>query len=1180
MKESNENTISMEYIHQEMQHLINSIPGGIASYRVEGKRFIPDYFSDGVLSLSGHSREEFEELVQYNALDIIYEQDRDRVLEAAKKVLISGEVLSVSYRMRHKNGNLIWIHLNGRRMGPMSESCRFYAVFTGMSEESRLFRNIANQTADGIYIIDRKNYDLLYANESKHLFMKGTSCIGKKCYEELHGKNEPCEFCILQNNQPDGQEHEVSSGATDMFYGIRFRETDWKGIPAYILYVRDISEEINNRREKERLEQYFQNLVKNLPGGVAVVRYEKDGSMVPEYMSEGFAAMTGMTLDEAWELYGDNATAGIHPDDLDNVRQQMDICISNGQSHWNMIYRIKKGRDDYIWVKNNLSLIHSEGGESRVYAVYHEMTRELEEQKQLRKRYKEMIIQHYSAPDPHALIIGHCNITQNHILEIMDTTDSNLLERFGTVRDEFFTGLANIVVEENEKQKFLDTYLNAPSLEAFKRNETELIQKCFVLLPRDVKGRYVQFKVNLVEAPDTGDITGILTVTDITDQTISDLILRQLSVTNYDFIIDLNLELDSYVVLAHNNCNHDIPHCGCHSSRTAHMAQSAIFQKDRDKYLSGLDSAAMLRRLETEGTYTFSYSLTDRNGDVRIKNMTISAVDLRIGRVCMVRTDITDSVREQQGMLNMIAYTFDLACFINLANGHLVMYTREIVLKNQSPYFIENYNEAVGHFSKLYGLTEGNDEIMDQFHLNTILGRLSEKPKGYDFVVPFRMDNEISYKQINVLWGDENQRTVCMVRADVTDMLMSERSAKRKLEEALEMAEKASRAKGDFLSAMSHDIRTPMNAIMGMTALASAHLDDRDRVEDCLKKISASSRYLLSLINDILDMSKIEQSKLTLNLIKASLPQLLEQISDMIMPQAWEAGLQFVIRTKGICHEYFYGDLLHINQILINLLSNAVKFTPENGTVELLVEETPSVNRADRICYHFTVSDTGSGIQKEFLEHIFEPFARSRSASFTQGTGLGLSITKGLVDLMEGRISVESQVGIGTVFHVELEFEPAKGERRTVPKEVHQSTVNMGEKDVLSGCLFLVAEDNEINAEIICEVLRMYGAESVVKTNGVQAVNAFESALPGTYAAILMDVQMPEMNGYDATRIIREMERADARKIPIIAMTANAFAEDIQAALDAGMTAHVAKPIDLDILRRTLSDAIYGNIPD
>lgn len=416
-----------------------------------------------------------------------------------------------------------------------------------------------------------------------------------------------------------------------------------------------------------------------------------------------------------------------------------------------------------------------------------------------------------------------------------------------------------------------------------------------------------------------------------------------------------------------------------------------------------------------------------------------------------------------------------------------------------------------------------------------------------------------------------------MVRADVTDMLMAERSAKSKLEDALEMAEKASRAKSDFLSAMSHDIRTPMNAIMGMTALASAHLDNRDKVEDCLKKISASSRYLLSLINDILDMSKIEQSKLSLNLIKASLPRLLEQISDMIMPQAREAGLQFTIRTKGICHKYFYGDLLHINQILINLLSNAVKFTPEKGIVELVVEETPSVNRAGYLCYHFSVSDTGTGISKEFLEHIFEPFARSNAASFTQGTGLGLSITKGLVDLMEGRISVESQMGIGTVFHVELEFEPAEGEKPAVSEEMRQSTVKLGEKDVLSGCLFLVVEDNEINAEIICEILRMYGAESVVKTNGVQAVNAFENAMPGTYTAILMDIQMPEMNGYEATRIIRKMERADAREIPIIAMTANAFSEDIQAAMDAGMTAHLAKPIDLDILHKTLCGVIQGN---
>ena len=207
----------------EMDHLINSIPGGIASYRIEGGRFIPTYFSDGVTMLSGHSREEYERMIGRDALNVIYEQDRKRVFEAAQKAVESGGVLDVSYR----------IHLNGRRMGPLAESTRFYAVFTGISEETRLFQSIANETADGIYIIDRDNYDLLYVNESRTLFSKGAECVGKKCYEALHGKDAPCSFCTLRCHQPDGIEHEMRIDGTDRCFMARFNETEWNGIPVY-----------------------------------------------------------------------------------------------------------------------------------------------------------------------------------------------------------------------------------------------------------------------------------------------------------------------------------------------------------------------------------------------------------------------------------------------------------------------------------------------------------------------------------------------------------------------------------------------------------------------------------------------------------------------------------------------------------------------------------------------------------------------------------------------------------------------------------------------------------------------------------------------------------------------------------------------------------------------------------
>ncbi|WP_418703973.1 PAS domain-containing protein [Anaerotruncus massiliensis (ex Liu et al. 2021)] len=1168
------NITALKETQLELDHLVNSIPGGIAGYRVEEGRFVPTYFSAGVPALTGYTREEYGEIVRRDAFDAVYEADRPRVLAAARAALESGKVLDISCRMRHKNGTLVWLHLNGRRMGPLSESTRFYGVFTGMSAEAQLFQSIANETADGIYVIDRKNYDLLYINESRELFAKSGGRVGQKCYAALHGRDAPCVFCTLHSHAPDGKAHEMAVDGSGRFYTTRFMESDWNGIPAYVKYVHDVTEEVRTQKEKARLEQYFQTVVKHLPGGVAVVRYKPDGSMIPEFLSDGFAAMTGMTQEAAWELYRRDAMAGVHPDDREAVAARMAEFIGGGESSCELIYRLKKGDGGYIWVKNSLSMLQSEDGELRIYAGYHDMTREREEREELRKQFNDRILQHYRTPGPNALVVGHCNVTRDQILEIIDHTDSGLLSTFGTERETFFMGLSNLVVDEEGRRIFREAYLNGPSQAAFDRGDTEIIRDFFVRLPKEKRGRYVRFKVNLVETPDTGDVTGILTVTDITEQTISERILRRLSVAGSDLVVDVDVPEDRYRVLNGEMDAGDIPaQEGRHSDRIAYMLQKQVVPRDREQVKTLLDPDYIMERLQREDSYSFHYAIFGERGEVLTKKLTVSAIDLRLGRVCLARADITDSVREQQGLLNVVAYTFELLGLIQVVTRRMTMHTRQTVLENLPPFVVEDYNASIKLIARRYNPEGGTEELERQLRLETMLRHLEEQPAGYDFVFPHRSEEGLRYKQITVLWGDGEHKTVCMVRADVTDMLAEERRSKKALEQALELAEEASRAKSDFLSSMSHDIRTPMNAIMGMTALASAYIDDPARVADCLRKISVSSRHLLSLINDILDMSKIERGKITLNRMEMSVPGLLEQLSTIIEPQARAAGLSFCARAGRVRQERFIGDALRVSQILLNLLSNAVKFTPEGGRVEFFAEEL-SAESAGRVRYRFVVRDTGIGMSEEFLASMFDPFSRSREATRVEGTGLGLSIAKGLVDLMGGTISVESRPGEGSAFTVELECEAGGASGLPAGKAAGPQSAAPSEEAPFAGRRILVAEDNEINAEILCGLLEIYGAETVVRTNGAKAVREFRERAPGTYDAVLMDIQMPEMNGYEAARAIRGLDRPDARTVPIIAMTANACSEDVQAALAAGMTAHGAKPIDTAILQSTLRRAL------
>ncbi|MCQ5130211.1 PAS domain-containing protein [Butyricicoccus faecihominis] len=1161
----------------ELSNLVNSVPGGIASYRVEGDQFIPLFYSDGVPALTGHTREEYDAIVHADAIASVYEPDRERVLLAARSSLSRRTVLDVSYRMRHRNGELIWLHLNGRRIENTGDSLCFYAVFTGMSMQTRLFQDIANETADGIYVIDRQTHELLYTNDANALFSEAKPCVGQKCFEALHGNPAPCASCVLQTYGADGKEHEIKlESMPGRFFTVRFRETDWNGIPAYVQYIRDVTEEVRTRQEKERLEMYFQTVVGNLPGGISVIRCDPDGGMTPEFISDGFAAMTHMTVAQAGELYQKDIFAGVHPDDVEENQKKLRSFIEKGDGHCTLTARMACGDGGYVWVKDSLSVQQHADGVRRIYSIYTDITKMVEEQEQIRCRYEDIILQHYRKPGADELVLGHCNVTTNRILDIVDHTNSDLLETFGDVREAFFTGVAGLIVDPSERQAFLDMYLNEPALAAFHRHETECVLPCFIKLPKEKRGRYVQFKVNLIETPVTGDITGVLTVTDITEQTISDRILHQLSVTSYDYVIDVDLEHDRHTVVT---CSQDVkfppPPTGRFSERVADMVAHLLVPKDRSRFACATDPTEMRRRLKAGGSYTISYGLLGEKGEVCTKNMTISAVDLRLDRFCLVCSDITESVREEQSLLNMMAYTFDLMGILHLASGRFTLYTRQTVLENLAPRIVDRFEEELAKFVDDHGLEEDKQQAHERFSLANMLVRLAEQPSGYDFVVPFRSENGLRYKQINVLWGDENHSTICLVRADVTDILAAERKAKQDLERALDIAEEANRAKSDFLSTMSHDIRTPMNAIMGMTTLAVAHMDDRARVADCLQKIKVSSKHLLSLINDILDMSKIEQSQISLNRVNVSMPELLEQLSDIMVPQARLAGLQFSIRQERIEHQDFLGDSLRISQILINLTGNAIKFTQKGGAVGVCVEEIAPQKDPQRIRYRFTVSDTGIGMTQEFLANIFAPFARSRAVSRVEGTGLGLSITKGLIDLMGGEITVESKLGEGSVFRVELEYEAAECRSgASQAKAAHQT-----QAVDLNGRTFLIAEDNEINAEILQELLSMEGARSVVKTDGRQALRAFESAAPDTYDAVLMDVQMPEMDGYQATRAIRSLQRRDAGAIPIVAMTANAFSEDIAACLESGMNAHVAKPVDMDTLRFVLSGVLDSARP-
>ena len=532
----------------------------------------------------------------------------------------------------------------------------------------------------------------------------------------------------------------------------------------------------------------------------------------------------------------------------------------------------------------------------------------------------------------------------------------------------------------------------------------------------------------------------------------------------------------------------------------------------------------------------------------------------------------------------------------------------------------------------------------------------------------------------------EINRELDQKNAELSQAVQAAETATARAEAAMREAEAASKAKSEFLSNMSHDIRTPMNAIVGITNLMEHEGNTSDRLRGYIQKIKFSSRHLLSLINDILDMSKIESNEVELSSEKVSLAEQVGQVDSIIRSQTNEHGQSFTIRVHEITHEYLIGDGVRLRQIFLNLLSNAVKYTPTGGRILFDIAELPC-EKDGYALFRFSVTDTGYGMTPEFVAHIFEPFTRAENSvtNKVQGTGLGMAITKNIIDLMGGTINIQSEVGKGSCFTVELPMQidrdiryeldtesvllisheefltrnvraplaelnfpfatvttpeeaveflrktpvdivllgghlrnkdlskTVQSLRAAAPKaelifcidyaqrEQVQETLTQCGVDgliprpfflsnlevaisrvrsnaapesegmsVLSGMRFLCAEDNALNAEILEAILDMYGASCTICPDGVELVETFEMVKPGEYDAILMDIQMPHMNGYEATKAIRSGKNPLGKTIPIIAMTANAFSDDVQNSIAAGMDAHISKPIDIAILEKTM----------
>lgn len=918
------------------------------------------------------------------------------------------------------------------------------------------------------------------------------------------------------------------------------------------------------------------HLYNNIPGAVFRCRFDADFSIISA--NDGLFDFLGYTRAE-FEAMGNKMSAVIYPDDLKIMAEKLNAQLQHDNTIHNENRLIcKNGK--IKWVSIKAQLFTEEDGQRYFYCVFVDITEEKQLQERVRELYEKELIYFAEVSASDGSIQGRLNISTNRVESYIATSDV-AVAMVGDTYEKTIENLAASAVDTAYGEEIRRSLDRQKVIEDYAAGKVDYH---FDFLRRRNGGDVFWGSTSLRAClnPESGDIVIFFYTFDITEQKLQELLLSQIAHLDYDVITEVDLCSGKHRLISfHEEQKKMILREGDFQQEIRRLSNRYMEEEARRKYLENFDFDFMKKQLAEKPFYSFIVEMIDDEGNVRVKRFQVFYISRELGRVCMTRTDVTDVVRREQRQ-------------------------------------------------------------------------------------------------------------------------------KEELAAALVAAEQANAAKSDFLSRMSHEIRTPMNAIIGMSTIASQAVGDEEQVADCLSKIGISSRFLLSLINDILDMSRIESGKMLLKNEKIPTEDFLVGINSICYSQAESKGIDYECIIDPVLDDYYIGDAMKLQQVLINILSNAIKFTGEGGKVTFSAEQRRRTKNDAEL--RFIVNDTGVGMSDDFLPHIFEPFSQESTGttSLYGGTGLGLAISKNIVDMMDGKITVRSIKGIGTEFTIDVKLgiteeeklrhnqkkqnlhfshlktlvvdddvavcesavvtlkeigvtaewvdsgrkaiervqilwdigkyfdmilidwkmpgmdgiETARRIRDIVGPEVtiiimtaydwisieHEAklagvnllmskpmfksslvsafTKALGEKEEqkeqarnsdydFTGKRILLAEDNIINTEVAVMLLQGRGFVVDVAENGLRAMELYGKSESGYYDAILMDIRMPIMDGLSAANNIRHLSNSDARKIPIIAMTANAFDDDIEKSKAAGMNAHLAKPIEPERLFQVLYDFIY-----
>lgn len=1150
--------ITSEHEANEVQkRLTDSLPGGIVVYKISDK-IETTYFSDGILRLCGYTKEEYEELVKDDPIEnLIYEDDRQELRDRIAKSLKESSPILMTLRIISNDGSVIWVQLSATMIERHRDAQTYYAIFTRLTEEAEIYKNIAENSNVAIFIAERSTRKLIFANRAwkeLRLIDPEKNVIGKRLTNLLPKGDVLYTDEQLLNLPSDHfvESHTVSSRG--QYLSISGRAIDWSGYNAYVCYISDETK-LGTSRKK------LQELIDRIPGGVSI--YEVDSTSVNLiFVNRAIHSLIGDTT----RFCNEKAVDFVHPEDRRTIKRVV-AKLRHGENHFDIHIRMPSFDNVYTWIRVVGSVVERTGPKMMVYCCYSDFNEIMKTQEEMQKN-RAMV---------DAAMISAKVLAWRYDYRKKAFTDTGSLGDFADL-PKVIENVPESVIEQGFIHKdSIETYRKM--FEKIPEEKTVTSDICICVHNKECWHRQIYTPVfdnegNYVES--------IGTSIDVTEQKEREkayeeqIRLKRLITNNAIGVTHINLT-DNIVTDSDSRDNNLIRMMreGTADDALLRIMNNAGSEQEKalfDKVNTCQKLINMFGKGKSKETIRHHLKNDDRWVET-IYNLVMNPYTQDLEAI-IVLGDITELVIAEQIVKVLVDIDYESITTINAKTGEAKPFTRghmDEVIKEQKK--IGDNVKGVEAYLKKYCDDLDVQRIIRETSL-PFVKKMLEKNSVHMVTYSLRQGGQTVHKRVIYTYLEDNKKYILCAMQDTTDTYKHELEQKRQLTVALTDAEQANKAKTEFFSRMSHDMRTPMNGILGFAQL-SENENDIDVMRDNIEKIRESGEYLLSLINDTLDWQKIESGKMILDEQVVWTPTLLENIVDIIRPTAAEKKVKFTLDTHNVDDNwYIRADSVRLKQIFINLLSNAIKFTPEGGSVhfELFCDGREGLISHDRIL----IKDTGVGMTEEFIKYkLYQPFSQehNRYSESAVGSGLGLSIVRKLIDLMGGRIEVESTLHEGTTFTVYLDFvrvNPKEVDTLKQDKEDNKSQL----KDSLDGINILIVEDHPINAKIAKKLLENMNCNVTWVDNGEKGVQAFKNSAINEFDVILMDIRMPVLNGIEATKMIRSLSREDAKTVVIIAMTANAYDEDVKNCLDAGMNSHLSKPVDSTKLYQTIVKAI------